>query len=120
MHGQQRLIGRHHMFARGYGLHHQITRHAIAPNQLYNDVDVGVVYQGLRIRDHLHLRPCQLLGASGIEVGNHGDFNAATRTALDFFLIALKHLKGTRAHGAHAHEAHLYRFHHFLLPRFLR
>jgi len=42
------------------------------------------------------------LGAQGVEIRNHRDFDAATCAALDFFLIALQHLEGAATDRADA------------------
>jgi hypothetical protein len=50
-------------------------------------------------------------GAGGVEVGHHGDLDAAAGAALDFFLVALEHLEGAAADRACAEQAYLDGFH---------
>jgi hypothetical protein len=42
------------------------------------------------------------LGACHIQVSHHRDFNAATRTTLNFFLVTVEHFKRASAHSANA------------------
>ncbi len=99
------------MFARRNGLHHQGLGDAVATDQLDHDVDLGVGDHGACVVHHLHVRADDALGAGHIEVGHHGDFNAATCTTADFFLVALQHVERAAAHGAYAQQAYLDRFH---------
>ena len=111
MHGQQRLIGRHHVLARGNRFQHQGLGDAVATDQLDHHVDVGVGDDGAGIAHHLDGITDDLLGARGIQVGHHGNLNATTRAAADLFLVALQHVESAAAHGANAQQAYLDRFH---------
>jgi hypothetical protein len=46
-----------------------------------------------------------------VQVGHHGDLDAAAGAAADFFLVALQHVEGAAADGADAQQAYLDRFH---------
>eukprot|EP00825_Cyclidium_porcatum_P047858 TRINITY_DN7862_c0_g1_i2.p2 TRINITY_DN7862_c0_g1~~TRINITY_DN7862_c0_g1_i2.p2 ORF type:complete len:142 (+),score=38.06 TRINITY_DN7862_c0_g1_i2:100-525(+) len=45
MHGEQRLVGRHHVLAIGDGLHDHFLGHAVAADQLNDDVDFRIIDQ---------------------------------------------------------------------------
>ena len=47
------------------------------------------------------------LGARSVEVGDHGDVDAAAGAAHDLFLVALQHVEDAAAHGADAQQADL-------------
>ena len=111
VHGQQRLVRRHHMLAGGDGFEHQGFGDAVAADQLDHDVDLGVGDHGASVVDHLHAVTNDGLGARRVQVGDHGDGNAATGATLDFLLVALKYLEYAAADGAYAQKAYLDRFH---------
>jgi hypothetical protein len=46
-----------------------------------------------------------------VQVGHHGDLDAAAGAALDLFLVAFEHVERAAAHGADAQQADLDRFH---------
>jgi hypothetical protein len=52
-------------------------------------------------------RPTTMLGARGVEVGDHRDLDAAAGAALDLFLVALQDVEGAAADGADAEQADL-------------
>jgi hypothetical protein len=111
MHRQQGFVGGDHVFARSNGGHDQLTGNAIAADEFHHDVNIGVGHHRTCIVDHGDMGPHNLAGAIGVQIGHHGDFNAATCAALDFLLVALEHFKSAFAHGPNAQQAHLNRFH---------
>ena len=113
VHGQQRLVGGDHVLAGRDGFQHQLPGDAVAADQLDHDVDVGVGDDGARVVHHLHALAHDGLGALGVEVGHHGDLDAAAGAALDLFLVALQDLEGAAADGADAEQADLDGFHGF-------
>jgi hypothetical protein len=64
-----------------------------------------------RIGHHLDAFAGHFAGAGGVQVGHHGDLDAAAGAALDFFLVALEHLEGAAADRACAEQAYLDGFH---------
>jgi len=111
VHGQQRLVGRHHVFASRNGLQHQGLGNAVAADQLDDDVDLGVGNDLAGVAHHSHSLAHGGFGAGHVEVGHHGDFNATARTAGDFFLVAFEHIERAAAHGTDAEQANLNGFH---------
>ncbi|MDT4827358.1 hypothetical protein FQZ97_607030 [compost metagenome] len=111
VHGEQRLVGRDHVLAGRDGLEHQLLGDAVAADELDDDVDVGVGDDFARIGDHLHAFAGHFAGTGGVEVGHHGDLDAAAGAAFDFFLVALEHLEGAAADRACAEQAYLDGFH---------
>ena len=110
MHSEQRLVGGDHMLASLNGLHHQLARNAVAANQFDDDINIGVGNDGASIVNYFDGGPYSRLCASRIQIGHHGDFNAAAGTAQDFFLIAGQHVEHTAADNADAQQAHLKRW----------
>jgi hypothetical protein len=107
VHRQQRLVGRDHMLAGGNGFHHQGLGDAVAADQLDDDVDVGVGNDGAAVGHHLHVGADDAAGALGVQVGHHGDLDAAAGAAADLCLVAGQHLEGAAADGADAEQADL-------------
>ncbi len=66
----------------------------------------GLAHDLARVVHHLHARADGGLGARRVEVGHHGDLNAAAGAAADFFLVALQYVVGAAAHGAYAQKAY--------------
>ena len=112
VHGQQGLVGRHHMLALGNRGQHQFTRQAAAADGLDHDVDLGVVDDGVGVGGH-HNIAITHHGARGrqIAAAHHADFNATAGAAANLGLIALQHMEGARADGANAQQAYFDRFH---------
>ncbi|MNT23690.1 hypothetical protein D3C72_1591190 [compost metagenome] len=111
MHRQQRLVGRHHMLARGNGLQHQGLGNAIATDQLHHHVDIGVGDHITRVLDDLGMLAHHGAGAGFVQIGHHGDCNFAASAATNLVMVTLQHAKDTTAHGADAQQANLDRFH---------
>ena len=95
------------MLAGGNGLQHQRARHAVAADQLDDDVDGGVAYDFARIGHDLQVVAHGGTGARHVEIGDHGDGDAAPGTPADFFLVAQQHLVSAAADGADAEQADL-------------
>ena len=111
MHREQRLVRGHHVFAGGDGLHHQLARDAIAADQFNDDVDLRISDHRARVGDHLHAVARERLCPHGVEVGDHGDGNAASRAAHDLGLVAPQHGEGAAADSPHAQQPHLNSIH---------
>ena len=111
MHGQQGLVGRDHMLARLDGLHDQGLGHAIAADQLDDDVDLGVGDDRTRIAHDLRRVADRGLRPRRVQVGHHRDLDAAAGAALDLFLVALQDVEDTVTDGAYAQQAYLDGFH---------
>ena len=111
VHRQQSLVRRDHMLAGSDGLQHQGLGDAVAADEFDDDRDVGVGDDGAGVVHHLHVRADDGAGALGVEVGHHGDGDAAAGAALDLFLVALQHLVRAAAHRADAEQAYLDSFH---------
>ena len=109
MHSEQCLVGGDHMLAGLNGLHHQLARNAVAANQFDDDINIGVGNDGASVVHYFDGRSYSSLCACRVQVGDHGDFNAATGAAQDFFLIAGQHIEDTAADNADAQQAHLKR-----------
>ena len=107
MHGQQGLVGGHYVLAGFDSLHDQLARNAVTTDQLDDDVNVRVGNDGPRIADDLDRRPDRGLRTRSVEVGHHGDCNATSGTAKDFFLVALQHIEHTAAYGTDTEKTHL-------------
>jgi len=99
------------MLAGRDGLEHELPGDAVAADQLDHDVDVGIGDDLARVADHLDAVAGHFAGARGVEVGHHGDLDAAAGAALDFLLVALEHLEGAAADRACAEQAYLDGFH---------
>ena len=89
MHGNQRLVGRHHVLAVGDGLQHQFACRFITTNEFNNYVDIRV----------LHERKCVITNINGINPRQTAriiftcrgmtDDDATTGTPGDFICIAV-------------------------------
>jgi hypothetical protein len=117
MHRQQRLVGRDHVLAGRDGLQHQCLGDAVAADEFDHDVDVGVGNHGACVVHHRDVRAHDGPRARHIQIGHHGDFDAAPGAALDFMLVALEHVERAAAHGAYAQQAYLDRFHGEILVK---
>ncbi len=95
------------MLAGGNGFEHQRARDAVAADELDHDVDVGVGDDLARIGHHLGAVADDGARTRHVEVGHHGDGDAAAGAAADVFLVALQHLEGAAADGADAEQADL-------------
>ena len=111
MHGQQGLVGRHHVLAVGDGLQHQGFRQVVAADQFDDDVDLGIVDDEHRVIDDLAGAGDQRFGARHVAHGDGDDFNAAARAALDFFLVAFQDAERAVTDIAQAQQADLDGFH---------
>ena len=117
VHRQQRLVGGDDVLAGFDRLHDELPGNAVAADQLDHDVDVGVGDDGARVVHDFHAVADDLLGACGVQVGHHGDLDAAAGAALDLFLVALEDVEDAGADGADAQQAYLDGFH--VVVRFL-
>jgi len=109
--GNQRLVGGNHVLAVGNRLQHQILGDAITADQFDDDIDVRIADQQIGIVDDFHFSVGQLGGARRVQVGHHGNFNGASCTPRNFFLIALQHIESTGTHGADAEQTYFDGFH---------
>ena len=105
MDGEQRLVGGHHMLAGLNRLQHQCLGNAVAADEFDHDVDIRAGNHFARIVHHQHAFANQGFGARHVQVGHHGDFNAATGAAANLFLVALEHIESAAAHGTDAQKA---------------
>ena len=105
MHGQQCLVGSHHVLALGNGLQHHLTRHGVAPDELHHDIDVGTLHQGGGVVRHLHFGTDIGTRPGHVTHGNGGHLDAATGTPAYFFLIAAQNGVDALAHVAKTEKA---------------
>jgi len=99
------------VLAVGDGLHDHFLGHAVATDQLDDDIDFRIVDQRKRVIGHPGSTSRDLLGQFHILVGNCGDANRTTGATGDFFRIAIENGPGTTADGADADQANIDRFH---------
>ncbi|MCY1237526.1 hypothetical protein D9M72_502280 [compost metagenome] len=105
MHGQQRLVGGDHVLAVLDGLEHQLARDAVAADQFDDDIDVRAADHLVGVADDLHFPVGQFARAFGVEIGHHGNLDAAAGAATNFFLIALEHVERAATDGTDAEQA---------------
>ena len=111
MHSEQRLVGGNDMLAVGDGLHDHFLGHAVAADQLDDDVDFRVIDQREGIISDASSAASDLLGQFHILVGHCRNANRTTGATGDFFRVAIENGPGTTADGADADEANIDRFH---------
>ena len=90
------------MFASRNGFKYQCFGDAVAANEFHHNVDIWIGNDLARITDHFDMGGAQSLGFDNVQIGHHANFNAASSTSFDFFLVALQHIESTTAYGAHA------------------
>ncbi|OQC12598.1 MAG: hypothetical protein BWX79_01137 [Alphaproteobacteria bacterium ADurb.Bin100] len=111
MHRQQSFVGGDHMLARRDGLQHQRLGDAVAADELDHDVDFGIGNDRPCVVHHGDVRADDGPRPRHIQIGHHGDLDAAAGAALDLLLVAFEHVERAAAHGAYAQQAYLDRFH---------
>ncbi len=97
---EQRLVRGDDMLAVGDGLHHQFLRHAIAADQLDDDVHFRIAHHRERIVSHSALAAGYFLGQLQILVRHDSDADRAAGAARDLFRVALQHGEGAAAYRA--------------------
>ncbi len=109
VHGDQRLVGGHHVLAILDGLEHQVTRHGVATDQLDDNVDLRVA------RNVEHISGNGGTGNLAVRVlrahGNLCHFNTAPGTAGNLLGVALKYIEGSATDGPQPTDAYFDRFH---------
>ena len=74
----------------------------------------GLAMTSRRVGHHLHVVADDALGALDVEVGHHGDLDAAAGAAADLLLVAREDVVRAGTDGSDAQQADLDRFHvHF-------
>ena len=111
VHGQQRLVGRHHVLAIFNGFEHQVFGNGVAANQLDHHIHIGAGNGGKGVVHHLNTVTHNAAGVVHIAVCHHGNFNAAPRARLDLGLVALQDFEYTAANSANTHQGDFERFH---------
>src|SRR5690606_17010919 len=109
MHGDQCLVGGHHVLAILDGLEHQLLGNGVATDELDDDIDFRVVDQledvgGDGCSAGIALRV-------GVTRGNLGNDNAPPGTAGNLLGITFEYIEGTATDGTQATDAHFHRFH---------
>ena len=89
VHGQQRFVGCHHVFARSNRLHHQRLGNAVTADQFDDDVDLWIGNHGACVADYAHFVADDGFGASGVQISHHGDLNTPASAAGNFIVVAL-------------------------------
>src|SRR2546430_10847030 len=105
--GEQRLVGGDDMLAVADRLEHQLSRDAVAADQLDDDVDLRVAYQLERIADDFGLFPGNLLGPVKGFVGDLRDLDRATGAALDLVGVAAEHVPRAAPDRADAQQPYI-------------
>ena len=116
MHGNQRLVGGHHVLAVFDRLEHHILGQGVATNQFNDDVDLGIVDQLENVVGHRG--HAQVAGRVGVPGCNLGDLNAAPSTPGNFRRVALQNIEGATADGAQSTNTYFDRF-QTLVPTWL-
>src|SRR5690606_24678050 len=109
VHGDQRLVGGHHMLAVVDGFEHQLFGNGVAADQLDDDVDLRVANQRQHIVGQRHAGGIAL--RIGLARSDLDHFNAATHTPGNFPGITLEHIEGAAADGPQSTDAYFHRFH---------
>jgi len=108
---EQRLVRGDHMLAVGDRLHHQFFRHAVAADQLDDDIHFGIAHHSERIIGHAARTAGDSLRQFHILVRHHGDADRTAGAARDLFRVALQHGEGAAADGAYAQQSYVDWFH---------
>jgi hypothetical protein len=111
MHGEQRLVGGNDMLAIGDGLHDHFLGHAIAADQLDDDVDFRVIDQRKSVVGNSGSATGHQFGQLDIFVGHGSNLDRTSGAAGNFLRVALENSPGTTADGADADKANIDRFH---------
>jgi len=111
MHGEQRLVGGDHVLAVGDGLHDHVLGHAVAADQLDDDVDFRVIDQREGVVGNPGGAAGDLFGGFDIAVGDGRDADRPAGAARDFLRVTVKNGPGATADGADADKANIDGFH---------
>jgi hypothetical protein len=102
--GQQRLVGRHHVFAVGQCGQHPIQRGAGAAHGLDHHVHIRVGGHRMGIGQHLYVRANQGLGPCHVACGHLGDHHVPSGAPGDGMVVAAQNSQGARTHGSQAQQ----------------
>src|SRR5690606_3552062 len=111
MHGKQCLVGGDHVLAVLDGLEHQFAGHAIAADQLDDDVDVRIAHHRESVVGELHTATGHRAGMLEVLVRHRGDADRPPGAPGDFFLVTFQNVEGAAADGTDAQQAYVDRFH---------